>query len=95
MGGMGKSPTSAKNVPFEPELALEVSMAIGAILSAGTVLTEAGDLGDGAGEKLLSDREVGEISAIVVGVGDVFQPKKDVSLLGPGERGVFVIMAGS
>lgn len=95
MGGMGKSPTSAKNVPFVSELALEVSMAIEAVLLAGAVLTEASDLGDGAGEKLLSDCEVGETSAMGSGVGDVFQPKKDVNLLGPGERGVFVIMAGS
>ena len=48
--------------------------------------------GDGAGEWLLSEKMVGETSAI----GDeVFQPKKDVSLLGPGDRGVFVIIAGS
>ena len=95
MGGIGNSPISAKNVPFVSELALEVSMAIGAILLTGAGVSEAGDLGDGAGEKLLSDREVGETSAMEVGVGEVFQPKKDVNLLGPGERGVLVIIAGS
>ena len=50
MGGIGKSPTSAKNVPFVSELALEVSMAIGTVPLAGAGVTEAGDLGDGAGE---------------------------------------------
>jgi hypothetical protein len=35
---------------------------------------------------------VGELSAI----GDeVFHPKKEVSLLGPGDLGVFVMIAGS
>ena len=51
--------------------------------------------GDGAGEALLSvlsEYEVGDTSCI----GDeFFQPKKDVSLLGPGDLGVFVIILGS
>ena len=56
----------------------------------GAMLLGSGETGEGPGEKLRS--EVGETSAI--GVGEVFQPKKDVSLFGPGDRGVFVIIAG-
>ena len=52
-----------------------------------------GERGEGPGEWLLSEYEVGETSA--TGVGEVFQPKKYVSLLGPADRGVFVIIAGS
>ena len=46
----------------------------------------------GAGEWLPSEYVVGEVSAMG---DDVFHPKKEVSLLGPGDLGVFVITVGS
>ena len=91
MGGGGK-PVSAKKLPFIVALAFLVSMALGKDLAEAMLCGEGGE-GEGAGEWLLSEEEVGEPSAI--GVGEVFQPKKEVSLLGPGDRGVFVIIAGS
>lgn len=52
-----------------------------------------GESGEGgAGEWLASEYVVGETSAIGE---EVFQPKKDVNLLGPGDLGVFVIIVGS
>lgn len=44
------------------------------------------------GEWLLSEKDVGETSAIGE---EVFHPKNEVSLFGPGDRGVFVMVAGS
>lgn len=50
------------------------------------------DRGDGAGDRLPADEFEGECPA----TRDEFpQPKKDVSLLGPGDRGVLVIIVGS
>ena len=91
-GGTG-NPVSAKKVPLLLALALGISRALGMDLAEEAMLCGEGDRGEGAGEWLLSEREAGETSAI--GEGEVFQPKKDVSLFGPGDRGVFVIMAGS
>lgn len=52
-----------------------------------------GDRGDGArGEWLPADELVGEWSGIREADP---QPKKDVSLFGPGDRGVLVITVGS
>ena len=73
-------------------LAFEVSIACGSDLPEEEKLIGVGESGEGAGEWLLSENEVGEISAIGE---EVFHPKKDVSLLGPGDLGVFVITAGS
>lgn len=47
--------------------------------------------GDWLGEWLLAEKD-GETSAIG---DDVFHPKNEVSLFGPGDRGVLVMIAGS
>ena len=57
------------------------------------ILWGEGDRGEGgAGEWLPSEYVVGEVSAMG---DDVFHPKKEVSLFGPGDLGVFVIIVGS
>lgn len=51
-----------------------------------------GERGEGApGERVPADELVGECSA----AREAPQPKKEVSLFGPGDRGVFVITVGS
>ena len=55
-------------------------------------LVSEGDRGEGArGEWLPADELEGEWS----GMREDPQPKKDVNLFGPGDRGVLVMMVGS
>lgn len=91
IGGTGK-PVSAKSEVSIVPLALGISFTCGIDFCDEARLCGDGDRGDGAGEWLLPEYEVGETSAIG---DDVFQPKKEVSLLGPGDRGVFVMIVGS
>ena len=90
-GGNGKPAPGRYVLPIFA-LALDVSIACRKDLFDEVWLSGEGDSGDGIGEWLLSEMDVGDASAI----GDeVFHPKKEVSLLGPGDRGVFVISLGS
>ena len=74
-------------------LDLGTSMACDADLLDEDRLRGDGNSGDGgAGEWLLSEKFVGETSAIG---DDVFHPKNEVSLFGPGDLGVFVMIVGS
>ena len=75
-----------------------VSLARGTSIAGGIDLVDEeklcgdGERGEGAGEWLTIEKLVGETSATGE---DVFQPKKEVSLLGPGDLGVLVMFAGS
>ena len=51
-----------------------------------------GERGEGPGDWLGVEKSVGEPSATGE---DVFHPKNDVSLLGPGDLGVLVMVVGS
>ena len=78
------------NPPFACPLAFGISIVCG--LVDDVILVNEGDRGDGAPERLPADELEGECSATRDGFP---QPKKDVSLFGPGDRGVLVIIVGS
>ena len=75
-----------------------VALALGTSIPGGIDLVDEGKLwgdgerGEGAGDWLGLEKFVEDPSATGE---DVFQPKNDVSLLGPGDLGVLVMVAGS
>ncbi len=75
-----------------------VAWALGTSIACGTDLVDEdklrgdGERGEGAGDWLAVEKLVGELSATGE---DVFHPKNDVNLLGPGDLGVLVMDVGS
>lgn len=75
-----------------------VALALGTLIACGIDLVDEeklwgdGERGEGAGDWLAVEKLVGEFSATGE---DVFHPKNDVNLLGPGDLGVLVMVVGS
>ena len=89
VAGGNESPVSAKYCARIGAFAFDTSMAGSKDRVDDDRLRGAGERGEGAGEWLLSEIGVGEDSA----TGDeVFQPKKEVSLLGPGDLDLDVVV---